>query len=236
MDYRKIYDNLIDSAKNNPKPDKYKENHHIIPVCMGGSNKKDNIVKLTAKQHYLAHWLLYKIYKTTALVYAWHSMSRISTGQEQRSINSRLFDHCRKEISKVLSENSKGLKNHFYGKTHSKEIKEKLSKINSGKNYRSELQIKEWIENVAKKPASKKQKQLLSDRNKKFIVVQNKFTLEKKYIEKTDQINYDLTTWLNPRKITPEKKEACVYCGLKTTKANIVRWHNDKCKGTNNEN
>ena len=236
MDYKKIYDNLIKDAFHNPKPDDYKELHHIIPKCMGGSNKKNNLVKLTAKQHYLAHWLLYKIYKTSSLVHAWHSMSRIGIGQNERLINSRLFEYCRKERSKILSENSEGEKNNFYGKSHTDKTKTQLSKIHSGKYYQSDIQRKKWIENVAKKPASEKLKKQLSERNSKFISLQNKFTLEKIYIDKNEKNNYDLDIWLNPKKISPDKKETCIHCGVVTTKGNIVRWHNDKCKRKNDEN
>ena len=75
MNYSKIYDALITDAKENPKPDEYKESHHIVPRCMGGDDSNDNLVKLTARQHYLAHWLLYKMYRTTSLVHAWHCVS-----------------------------------------------------------------------------------------------------------------------------------------------------------------
>jgi len=36
------------------------EIHHIIPKSLGGSDNKENLVLLTAREHYIAHWLLYK--------------------------------------------------------------------------------------------------------------------------------------------------------------------------------
>jgi hypothetical protein len=63
MNYFIIYENLISNAKLNPKIDTYKETHHILPKCMGGDDSKENLVMLTARQHYLAHWLLYKLSK-----------------------------------------------------------------------------------------------------------------------------------------------------------------------------
>lgn len=236
MDYKKIYDNLIEDAIRNPKIDDYKELHHNIPKCMGGSDRKDNLVKLTAKQHYLAHWLLYKIYKTSSLVHAWHSMSRIGTGQEKRLINSKLFEYCKKERSKILSENSKGERNNFYGKTHTEETKKKLSKTHAGKVYKSDKQIKDWVQTVAKKPNSVTQRKQLAERNKNFITLQNIFTLEKIYINKKNKNEYDANIWVHPKKINPEKRESCIHCGIITTKANIARWHNDNCKRKQDEN
>ena len=142
----------------------------------------------------------------------------------------------RKERSKILSENSRGKKNNFYGKKHTNKTKKQLSVSHSGKYYKSDAQKKLWIENIAKKPASEKQKKQLSDRNKKFILLQNKLTLEKIYIDRTKKNDYDLNVWLNPKKIFPEKKETCIYCGIVSTKGNVVRWHNDNCKRKPHEN
>ena len=61
MNYRKHYDLLIERAKNR-RLEGYSERHHVIPRCMGGSNKKWNIVRLTAEEHFVAHELLVKIY------------------------------------------------------------------------------------------------------------------------------------------------------------------------------
>jgi hypothetical protein len=38
----------------------YVEKHHRIPKSLGGSNDKANIVRLSFRKHFLAHWLLTK--------------------------------------------------------------------------------------------------------------------------------------------------------------------------------
>ena len=43
--------------------DTYTEKHHIIPRSLGGSNDIDNLVRLTAKQHFICHKLLTKMFK-----------------------------------------------------------------------------------------------------------------------------------------------------------------------------
>ena len=57
MKYNNHYDRLIDRARNRVLGT-YKENHHIIPKCMGGTNDSWNLVKLTAKEHFICHLLL----------------------------------------------------------------------------------------------------------------------------------------------------------------------------------
>jgi hypothetical protein len=38
----------------------YTERHHIIPKCIGGTDEPSNIVRLSAREHYIAHRLLVK--------------------------------------------------------------------------------------------------------------------------------------------------------------------------------
>jgi hypothetical protein len=64
MNYSKIYEQLIKKAQSRNKPNCYTEQHHIIPKSEGGSNENTNLVYLTAKEHFIAHKLLYVIEPT----------------------------------------------------------------------------------------------------------------------------------------------------------------------------
>ena len=57
MNYEKIYNQIIERAKNRVL-EGYGEKHHIIPKCMGGKNNLDNLVNLTAREHFLSHWFV----------------------------------------------------------------------------------------------------------------------------------------------------------------------------------
>jgi len=75
MNYKKIYDNIIDRAKSR-ELEGYTEKHHIIPRCMGGSDDIENLAKLTPEEHYVCHQLLVKMYPdNNKLVYAIQAMS-----------------------------------------------------------------------------------------------------------------------------------------------------------------
>lgn len=231
MNYQKIYDQLIYTRKNRILgKDMYYENHHIIPKCLGGNDDIDNIISLTAREHYLAHWLLYKIHKTKELVHAWHCMSRIGKGQESRSINSHLFEYCKIQRKKHLSEQYSGSGNNFYGRKHTEETRNSISKANSGKVYKTEDQIKQWIETVAKKPKSLSHREKIG--RKGLMMLQNIHTLEIIRVSKTDE-RCTSNDWINPRKLNPESKYKCDYCDVVTTKSNLKRWHNEKCKRKN---
>ena len=62
LKYSKWYDSLINKALQRSLPlTMYTEQHHIVPRSFGGSDDISNLVKLTAREHYVAHLLLWKI-------------------------------------------------------------------------------------------------------------------------------------------------------------------------------
>jgi hypothetical protein len=66
MDYTKHYEALCYGRQLIPRTKTstdYYELHHIVPKSLGGQDTKDNLVMLTAREHYIAHLLLYNIYK-----------------------------------------------------------------------------------------------------------------------------------------------------------------------------
>lgn len=107
MNYRKVYDDLINNAKlkNRIKLDKndqnyiYYESHHIIPKCIGGKDK-NNLVLLTAKEHYLAHKLLVRIYNgDRGIALAYHRMT--FDKKNNYYISSRDYEFAKKLISTI---------------------------------------------------------------------------------------------------------------------------------------
>lgn len=61
MDNQRIYIEIIERSRTREIP-KYKERHHIIPICLGGNNSKDNLAYITPRKHFICHWLLVKMY------------------------------------------------------------------------------------------------------------------------------------------------------------------------------
>lgn len=62
MNYKTIYDDLVKTRDKLERKEQYTEEHHIIPRCLGGSDNKENLVSLTAREHLIAHKLLCRIY------------------------------------------------------------------------------------------------------------------------------------------------------------------------------
>lgn len=101
MDYKKIHDNLIEKAKNR-KLEGYVEKHHIIPKCMNGTNESNNLVELTAREHFLVHWLLYEMYpENSDLRYAFWSMCRNSDNQQRYKPSSRVYEYAKHKMLEI---------------------------------------------------------------------------------------------------------------------------------------
>jgi hypothetical protein len=108
MDYKRIYDNLIQSRLllkeeriKLKKQGEYFEGHHIIPKSMGGEGNKGvhrhpNIVILTAREHYIAHALLWLIHRNPPMARAFWTM--FSVNSKKVVTSARMFEAVKKDI------------------------------------------------------------------------------------------------------------------------------------------
>lgn len=100
MNYQKIYNQLCILGQSRIL-DGYVERHHVIPKCIGGLNSKDNITTLTAREHFVAHRLLTKIYPNNSkLHYAmWRMLNKRWDMERHVVISSRLYEVLRHNVS-----------------------------------------------------------------------------------------------------------------------------------------
>jgi len=107
----------------------YTENHHVIPRCLGGPDTKNNLVRLTPEEHYVAHQLLVKIYPdNNALV---NAAVMMVAGRS----NNKLYGWLKRRFSKTQSTRQSGSGNNQYGSRwiHNEELKQskKIKKSDS---------------------------------------------------------------------------------------------------------
>ena len=125
MDYFRIYNELIERSRHR-NLESYTEVHHIIPRCLNGDSSEENLAILTAREHFIAHLLLCKIHPNhKGLRLALWMMTNVKDEKQQRHLpNSKLYEMIRLEYSESVS----GENNPNYGKTHSLETREKMSR------------------------------------------------------------------------------------------------------------
>jgi len=176
--YKSWYDSIIQKAYNRILSS-YKEKHHILPRCLGGKDNQENLVELTAKEHFIVHMLLCKFTKGQAkrsMLYAFKCMFYYKKDGRNYKINSRIAQKLRSELKfskehKIkMSEVKKGKPSNRKGKKASDKTKLRIKKALSGKKH------------------SQKHKDTLSKIRKQLIWVNN--SIESKRIKKDELQNY----------------------------------------------
>lgn len=99
MDYLKLY-NRLTSLKNTQN--EYYESHHIIPKCLGGSNDQSNLIMLTARQHFIAHKLLIKIYPNNSLLHHAFAMMASTNRYQNRVYTSKQYSEMKNSRSLAM--------------------------------------------------------------------------------------------------------------------------------------
>jgi hypothetical protein len=124
MNYKKIYDNLIDRGRSRDFPlSEYGENHHILPRCLGGNDDCINIVRLTPEEHYVAHQLLCKIHPTN------HSLIKAAVMMIPNRPTNKMYGWLKRRFSEVQSLAITGTGNAQFGKVWIYSLEYKCSKI-----------------------------------------------------------------------------------------------------------
>jgi len=123
----------------------YYERHHIVPKSLGGGDEDSNIILLTPRQHYVAHWMLWKAYKGS-MTTAFHYMSGIK--RYGKRLNSKTFDLMKQENAanqktKIISDTTREkLRQAKLGKKLSPEHIEKVRQASLGRKYSDETKRK----------------------------------------------------------------------------------------------
>lgn len=98
MNYNVIYEKIC--ARGKLERDlNYKERHHIIPKCMGGEDTSENLTNLTAREHYLAHRLLTKMYKDESRLYHAFAMMSVDSLRTKRKYTSKQYQNMKEARS-----------------------------------------------------------------------------------------------------------------------------------------
>jgi hypothetical protein len=115
----------------------YFERHHIIPKSLGGNNSTTNLVNLTAREHFICHWLLVKMtvgVNKQKMANACNIMMHgTGKGQTRYTLTSKIYENLKLQITTIR----KGRKNpkvakSLTGKTLTTQHKLNVSKGRKG--------------------------------------------------------------------------------------------------------
>ena len=118
----------------------YTEKHHIIPRSLNGTDTKDNIVYITASDHFRCHKLLVQMTSGEARGKMWNALWRMMNKQSRNqdrdySFTPDDYEQARINHSIVHSALMSGNNNPFYNQKHTPESLKKMSAARKGKSY-----------------------------------------------------------------------------------------------------
>lgn len=146
--YSKLYTKITDKAKQRIT-EGYTELHHIIPQSLGGSNDKENLVYLTAREHFICHWLLIKMTEgedRSRMLYALNGMKAENRYQQRyhTKITARVYEKYRIEHAENHSKRMKGRPAWNKGISQSEEHREKNRKAALNRPPKTEETKEKW--------------------------------------------------------------------------------------------
>jgi len=236
--YRSWYKSIIANAKTaariKQKGGPCFERHHILPKSMGGSDKPCNLVLLTAKEHFLCHWLLTQFTIGTArrsAAFAFGCMTMRPSGTERLtsaqysklisakreaaiSVGGPSLDACRKgglamKGYKHQPEFGRSLSISQRGKVLTKEHREKIS----ASRKRSD-RVKRSLERLHSDPA-------IAQKKRASMMITSS----------TDEGKMRRVVLMQARALAGyPKNHKCEHCGNFFTKSRYTALHGQKCK------
>ncbi len=254
MTYNEFIQNIINTRGQWTIPeDGFYENHHIIPVCMGGEPEEydhdtihENLIWLTPEEHYDAHELLaLENPDNWKILSAW-AMMKFPNGSTHRDpeygIDRETYGYLRRqfalnnpakqpEVRKIISEKAK-VREYKTGWHHTEETKAKIGAGNRGKVVSEETRQK-LSDNAKDNPNYGMRGKHISD-ERKAVLSELKTEYFKDEDNRKKQSESVKQSWEDPeyRRAHSEgmrgkkhtvNKKACPLCGREISTSNFDR-------------
>lgn len=217
--YEKWYASITNRAKIRTISG-YTETHHIIPHSLGGADTPDNLVDLTAREHFICHWLLTRMHTGEArgkMINAMYMMQAKSPHQKRykSKITGRIYEILREEYSQYIS------------------------KLNTGRIQPPEEKARQIAAITGRKraPFSTEWKAKLSasgsgKNNSRYGVVVSEETRAKQREKAVGRKQSAETIAKKADAVRGSKREKllCPHCAQQISVNTYPRWHGDNCK------
>ncbi len=245
--YNRWYNQIIKHAQNRVA-EGYTERHHIQPRSLGGADSADNLVELTAREHFVCHWLLTKM--TTGedhykMLNALRMMRAEKEGQQRYSteITSRVYESIKQEYAQLQSKKYSGENNPMYsdkfyrsedGKQRQKDA---VTGVNNGAKQENARQ------KISQSKLGKKREQFSDEWRAKMSESKRGENNNRYGVEVSESTRQKIGDRIRGRKQTDEEKarraeankgkvkpkKLCPHCSQMTAVNTYPRWHGDNC-------
>ena len=242
--YTETYYNIVNRASQRTL-DGYTETHHIIPRSLGGEDTQENLVVLTAREHFLCHWLLTKMVDNNrdqwSMINALGFMMWAENDNQQRyKVNARLYEQLKRKHSEAKSWAMTGERNGMYGKKWSEERKQAFKEQRAKQAPMSDEAREKIRQSKLGKSRDKETKRKISESKKGTQVGSLNNMYGKTH---SDETRRKISEAMSGKKQDPEvvarraaaqrgKKRptlTCPHCDKTVAVNTYARWHGDRC-------
>jgi hypothetical protein len=240
MDYKLLYEKItkrgkenVEFRKKNKEQGGYYEGHHIVPTCLGGKgNSKDwdhpNIVPLTAREHFICHWILTRLYPTEhKLTFAfWAMCNQKSNVQKRYKPSSRQYEEAKQLNNKMQKEQKTGKKLPW--------LSERMKVRENNPNYKPGVKEKQRAAKLGKNHRTPEGQKRLTEFNRNRPMTWgwkvSKTRLEKGLGKEPKSKEHKMKIG-DALRGKEKQKYVCPHCEKEVGGAsNAKRWHFDNCK------
>lgn len=187
--YTRCYYRIINDAKSR-KLNQECQRHHVVPKSLGGDNSKENIVRVTPREHYVCHLLLVKMThgrNRSKMIFAFFRFKPKGSGVNSSIAYARFVTSFKKHLT--------GEDNHFFGKKHTSETKALIS-ANHGMRGRSCYDV--WVEKYGEAEAERRKAVMLERRSRSLAGDLNPMFGYSRTVEQKERHSKDMTGAGNP--------------------------------------
>lgn len=234
LHFLKRYIRLINIWKNQ-KLSGYTEKHHILPKHMFPDYKNFklhpwNLIKLTARQHILAHYILMKAYpkswKLAISVLRTYGQYHTINAQNTRIVaESRIQSSIRKKgikrapLSNVTREKLSAIKRQFYANPENRLKQSEACKGSTGRvgNY-PKTKSSAHCKQISQTLSGRKRGPQKTEHSKKISLALKGKPKSAEHLKNLSQ------------SLQNQHKYMCPHCNTMATAANVKRWHGDNCR------
>lgn len=183
----------------------YVERHHIYPRSMfpQKANDADNIIALTAREHFIAHWMLHKAFGGQMSQAFAYMQVQCDDHQRYWKLNSTSYAQLREAFSQAMSVTKTG-------KPMSEITRQRMSQARIGV------------------PLSEAHRKAIGTGNTGRLVTDE--TRQRISEAKTGKALPPFSAEHRAKLSGPKQKAVCYCCGKEVAVNLINRWHNANCK------
>lgn len=243
--YTNWYCNIISNAISR-ESNGYIERHHILPKSfkMGGEKDDTNIVKLTAREHFICHLLMTKMfggYLSQKMCYAFKGLISVKNKYQSNRISSNIYKLLKESI-KIEPMHRVYLLNKvkYFHKTDPELVlhlnngwslemtaEYKIGRVGNMKGKSHSENTKEKMRNIVKTP----ERNLKISNSVKSAYSEGRLDRKGENNTNFGKIHSEETRKKISLGLKNKETIFCPHCGFgSSSNGNIYRWHFDKCK------